>query len=251
MNRNILELKGIRKSFGSFCAVAGVDLKLKEGEIHSIIGPNGAGKTTLFNLITNRLRSDTGKIIFLGKPINHLPAYEIVRLGIAKSFQIVSIYPGLTVFENILCPVMNNLKMNRWFFSNPMSDKRVSDQVHRILKSVELEINSHLRADALSQGDKKRLDLGICLACEPKVMLLDEPTAGMSPEETESTTALIKKIARERGITTLFTEHDMSVVFSISDRTTVLQAGKIIAQGRPDEVKENSAVIKAYLGDDI
>lgn len=241
-----LQTQRITKEFGKLRAVNEVSLEIHNGDIHAIIGPNGAGKSTFFNLITGYHRATSGKVLFKGKEITHLPAYERCRLGITRSFQITSIYPKLTVYESVLMALLSHRKVTLNFFSP--AKKFFKEEVWRILEDVGLTEQADLTGDSLSHGDKKRLELAITLGTEPELLLLDEPTCGMSPEETEATMNLIKKLSIERGITILFTEHDMSVVFGIAKRISVLHQGTLIADGSPEEVRTSEEVQKVYLG---
>jgi branched-chain amino acid transport system ATP-binding protein len=241
-----LMTQGITKEFGRLRAVNDITLEIRQGDIHAIIGPNGAGKSTYFNLITGYHRVTTGKALFKGKEITHLPAYRRCNLGITRSFQITSIYPKLTVYESVLMGLLSHRRVTLDFFSK--AKKHFKEEVWRILEDVGLADQADRLGDSISHGDKKRLELGITLGTEPEVLLLDEPTCGMSPDETESTMIFVKKLVEERGLTILFTEHDMSVVFGIANRISVLHQGSLIADGRPEEVRENENVRKVYLG---
>jgi branched-chain amino acid transport system ATP-binding protein len=241
-----LETQGITKEFGKLLAVNRVTLEIRQGDIHAIIGPNGAGKSTYFNLITGYHQVTAGKALFKGKEITHLPAYHRCKLGITRSFQITSIYPKLTVYESVLMGLMSHHRVTLDFFSS--AKKHFKEEVWRILEDVGLADQANRLGDSISHGDKKRLELGITLGTEPEVLLLDEPTCGMSPDETESTMTFVKKLVEERGLTILFTEHDMSVVFGIAKRISVLHQGTLIADGKPEEVRANEEVRKVYLG---
>lgn len=243
----ILEAKGLTKSFGGVKATDKVNLAVQRGHVHAIIGPNGAGKTTLFNLITGYIRPDSGRVIFKGEDITKLAPWQICRKGIARSFQRVNIYPRLSVLENVRVAVLSQRRKCLSFFSP--AKRMFGDQVLEILDSVGLSEQAAMSAGSLAHGDQKRLELAIALGNEPELLLLDEPTAGMSPEETRDTVELIEALAGERGLTVLFTEHDMAVVFSISKRITVMHQGAIIADGEPEEVRRNKAVQKIYLGE--
>ncbi|MBI4610710.1 MAG: ABC transporter ATP-binding protein [Candidatus Rokubacteria bacterium] len=249
MQRYLLETIRLKKHFGGVRAVDGVDLQVEEGELLAIIGPNGAGKTTLFNLLTGMLRPDSGRVLLAGKDITGLPASEIVRHGIGRSFQLINIFPELTVHENTLVAVLSHLGLT----SKPLASLNKAKGAHA--KATELLARVGLLAEAdrwggsLSRGDQKRLEIAIALAVEPKLLLLDEPTAGMAPVEIQQITRLLTRIAQEAGITVVFTEHDMRVVFSVASRITVMHQGKIIATGRPEEVRVHPGVQEAYLGE--
>jgi branched-chain amino acid transport system ATP-binding protein len=241
-----LETQDISRAFGKLWAVNRVSLDLRQGDIHAIIGPNGAGKSTYFNLITGFHRATTGKVFYKGNDITRLPAYERCNQGITRSFQITSIYPKLTVYESVLMALLSHRKVTLNFFSS--AKKFFKEDVSRILEDVGLADQAQRQGDSISHGDKKRLELAVTVGTEPEILLLDEPTCGMSPEETETTMSLIKKLCEERGITILFTEHDMAVVFGIAKRISVLHQGRLIADGTPQEVRESEDVQKVYLG---
>jgi branched-chain amino acid transport system ATP-binding protein len=243
----ILTVEKVKKSFDGFVAVNGVSLSVKKGEICSIIGPNGAGKTTLFNLITGHLPVDEGKLIFKGIDITRMPSYRICRLGMGRSFQRTNIFPRLTVFQNIQAAVLAHRGESFNFFK-PV-EPFFQEETQAILERVGLKDHAEKVSGSLSYGFQKQLELGIALASEPELLLLDEPTAGMSSQETHHTIELIGRITREKGLTLLFTEHDMEVVFSISERIMVLHQGRLIAEGSPDEVRNNPDVKKVYLGE--
>ena len=243
----ILGVEKVRKSFDGFVAINGVSFSLQKGEICSIIGPNGAGKTTLFNLITGHLRIDEGKLIFKDQDITNRRPYQICRLGIGRSFQRTNIFPRLTVYQNIQAAVLVHQGRSFTFF-RPV-DSFFRKETEEILGRVGLKEYAETVSGSLSYGFQKQLELGIALASEPELLLLDEPTAGMSTQETHQTMELIGKITREKGLTLLFTEHDMEVVFSISQRIMVLHQGRLIAEGAPEEVRKNPEVQKVYLGE--
>jgi len=243
----ILGVEKVRKSFDGFVAINGVSFSLQKGEICSIIGPNGAGKTTLFNLITGHLSIDEGKLIFKDQDITNRRPYQICRLGIGRSFQRTNIFPRLTVYQNIQAAVLVHRGRSFTFF-RPV-DSFFQKETEEILGRVGLKEYGETVSGSLSYGFQKQLELGIALASEPELLLLDEPTAGMSTQETHQTMELIGKITREKGLTLLFTEHDMEVVFSISQRIMVLHQGRLIAEGTPEEVRKNPEVQKVYLGE--
>lgn len=247
MGEIILEVEKIKKSFDGFVAVNGVSLYVKRKEICSIIGPNGAGKTTLFNLITGHLKADNGKVTFKGINISNLPPYKICRLGIGRSFQRTNIFPRLTVFQNIQAALVAQRGKSLNFFQRV--DDLFKEEAQEILEGVGLKEFRDTMSGSLSYGYQKQLELGIALANNPKLLLLDEPTAGMSAQETHQTIAMIEKISREKDLTLLFTEHDMEVVFSISERVLVLHQGKLIAEGTAEEIRQNKEVQKVYLGE--
>jgi branched-chain amino acid transport system ATP-binding protein len=241
-----LQTQGIAKDFGKLRAVNEVTLEIQKGDTHAIIGPNGAGKSTYFNLITGYHRATLGKVLFKGKEITNLPAYHRCKLGITRSFQITSIYPKLSVYESVLMGLLSHRGITLDFFSS--AKKHFKEEVWRILEDVGLADQANRSGDSISHGDKKRLELGITLGTEPELLLLDEPTCGMSPDETESTMLFVKKLVEEKGLTVLFTEHDMNVVFGIAKRISVLHQGTLIADGSPQEVRASAEVQKVYLG---
>jgi branched-chain amino acid transport system ATP-binding protein len=241
-----LQTENLVKDFGKLRAVNGVTLSIQRGDIHAIIGPNGAGKSTFFNLITGYHVADAGRVTFKGKEITRVPSYRRCKLGITRSFQITSIFPKFNVYESVLTALLSHRGATSNLFSP--ANNFFKDEVWRILEDVGLSDQAHLTGDSISHGDKKRLELAVTLGTEPQLLLLDEPTCGMSPEETENTMILVKKLAEERGLTILFTEHDMGVVFGIARRISVLHQGTLIADGNPDEVRASEEVQKVYLG---
>jgi branched-chain amino acid transport system ATP-binding protein len=244
----ILEIRGLTKSFGGVMAVAGVDLLVREGDIHSIIGPNGAGKSTLFNLVSGYFPCDKGKVFFKGEDITGFSTQKRVKMGMGRSFQVTNIFPKLTVFENIQAVILYTKGKGLTLFSD--AGKLVREDTEKILEMVGLKDKLGEPAGVLAAGDRKRLELGIVLATRPDLLLLDEPTCGMSPVETSNTIELIRKIAEERSLTVLFTEHKMDMVFSIASRITVLNFGAIIAAGEPHEIRCDEKVRQIYFGED-
>jgi branched-chain amino acid transport system ATP-binding protein len=242
----MLHVKGIRKAFGDFKAVRGADLRVEKGELVAVIGPNGAGKTTLFNLVTGQLRADSGTIRFEGEEISRLPAHVICRRGIARSFQIANIFPRLTVFRNVQVSVLSQHKLSEKFFYP--TQKLAVEETLAILNTVGLAERANEIAGSLSHGDKRVLEIAIALGNEPRLLVLDEPTAGMSPEETKTTLALIRHLADSRGLTILFCEHDMEVVFNVAQQIMVMRRGETLVQDAPEAIKANTEVQEAYLG---
>jgi branched-chain amino acid transport system ATP-binding protein len=242
----MLEVRGLSKSFGGFLAVNKATLDVSNGEIVAVIGPNGAGKTTLFNLVTGILRPDEGQVIFKGEEITGLPAHRTCKKGITRSFQVVNIFSRLTVFENVRISVLSQQgKTYHWFTP---SREFVNEETGEILESVGLINKRDNVCGALSHGDQKVLEIAIALAGKPELLILDEPTAGMSPEETARCIDLIKRLSQSLGLTILFCEHDMELVFAIAQRIMVMVRGSTIVQGLPDEVRCNQQVQDAYLG---
>ena len=242
----MLQVEAVDKSFEDFKAVNGANLTIGKGEVVAVIGPNGAGKTTLFNLITGQLKRDKGKIIFKGEDISELPPYLICKKGIARSFQIANIFPRLTVFGNVQVAILSYQGRSSNLF-RPALNIAV-EETRSILASVSLLDKAKNIAGSLSHGDQKILEMAIALGNEPELLILDEPTAGMSPEETLATMELIKRLAQIRGLTILFCEHDMDIVFSIAQSIMVMRQGRTIIQGSPEEVRSNKEVQEAYLG---
>ncbi|MFO7667142.1 MAG: ABC transporter ATP-binding protein [Desulfobacterales bacterium] len=242
----MLLVENLRISFDGFAAVSDAQLQVRKGEVVAVIGPNGAGKTTLFNLITGQLKADGGRIIFKDENLTGMPPHEICRRGVSRSFQIVNIFSRLTVFENVRVAVISYNKSTFNLFSRA-KDIAVSE-TEDILKSVGLFGKADRISGSLSHGDQKVLEMAVALGNRPELLILDEPTAGMSPEETRNTLELMKLLSRDRGITILFCEHDMELVFSIANRIMVMQHGRTIIQGEPDAVRNDSQVQEAYLG---
>lgn len=245
----LLVVSNLTKSFGKMNALYRVNCRVAEKELLAIIGPNGAGKTTFFNSITGRFPLTAGEVLFKGEKISGLPTHKIVEKGISRSFQIVNLYPDLTVFSNVRIGVLAHQKKAMRFFKPVDEMAEVTEEVYRILDLVRLRERATVVASALSHGDQKCLEMGMALANHPELLLLDEPTAGMSPEETKYTIELIKDVWKRTGNTIVFTEHDLEMVFSISTRILVLQMGQVIAEGSVEEVRRNPKVQEAYLGE--
>ncbi|MBI5029079.1 MAG: ABC transporter ATP-binding protein [Chloroflexi bacterium] len=244
----MLQVQGVTKSFDDFMAVSHANLSVPNGALVAVIGPNGAGKTTLFNLITGQHKPDNGKIVFCGQEIGGLPAYEICRRGIGRAFQIANIFHRLTVFENVQVAVLAQQKKSTNLF-HPASSL-VVHETNAILEHTGLAKKSNRLAGMLSHGDQRILEIAIALGTQPKLLILDEPTAGMSPEETSATMQLVGRLAHHQGITILFCEHDMDIVFSVAQSIMVMRHGETIIQGTPDAVRQNREVQEAYLGSD-
>jgi branched-chain amino acid transport system ATP-binding protein len=246
----LLETTNLVKRFGGIVATDDVNVTIDQGERVSLIGPNGAGKSTFINLVTRMLDPTEGDIFFKGESITGLEPHEVVQRGMSKSFQTASIFPELTVEENARIAAFaaehGSFRFN--FFRHEDAYPGVTEVARNVLRSVELFEQRNREAAELGYGDKRRLEIGIALASEPDVLLMDEPTAGMSPEETRSTVDLINQVKSEMDLTFLLVEHDMEIVFSISDRIIVLNRGSVIAEGPPEEVKGDPEVQEAYLG---
>jgi branched-chain amino acid transport system ATP-binding protein len=246
----ILETKNLYKSFGALQAVNNVSLQMEEGSLTSVIGPNGAGKTTFFNLISGRYVPDSGAVLLRGENVAGLPPHVLVRKGMGRSFQITNIFPELTVLTNVSVALTASSGRSFDCLHALNASRDILEEAHSIVDSVGLSEYKDYRGSALSHGDRKLLEFAMVLAMKPIIMLLDEPTAGMNQEETNNTVRLIREISRERNITVILTEHDIDLVFSISDRIAVLNQGLLIAEGTPDEIRTNALVKKAYLGED-
>ena len=243
----MLAVRGVRKSFDGFVAVSDASVTVAKGQIAAIIGPNGAGKTTLFNLITGHLQPEAGVVELEGRDITGLPPHDVCRLGMGRSFQRTNIFPKLTVFQNVQAAFLSHRGRGRDLWSRV--DRLYRDETDALLASLGLLERAGEVSGFLSHGGQKQLELGIALASEPSLLLLDEPTAGMSVTETRETIRLVERIARERGLTLLFTEHDMEVVFSIAQKIAVLHQGRLIADGTPAEVRADPEVRRVYLGE--
>jgi len=247
----LLEVRNVVKSFGGLRALQDVSLSVAKGEIRAVIGPNGAGKSTLFNVMTGLLKPDTGDVVFEGEPITGMPPHRIIRKGIGRSFQITNIFPRMSVFENVQVALFSHHRTGNNPFSLARKSTRVGAEALALLDQVGLAEKYDASASVLSHGDQKRLEIAISLASRPKLLMLDEPTAGMSRFESRETVSLLQRISREQGLTLIFTEHDMDIVFAISEKIMVLQQGAVIADGTPAEIKANPDVRKAYLGEEI
>jgi branched-chain amino acid transport system ATP-binding protein len=242
----VLEVKALSKSFGGFTAVKSANLSVEKGEIVAVIGPNGAGKTTLFNLITGVLKPENGQVIFKGEDITRLPSYEICKKGISRSFQVVNVFQRLSIFENVQISILSR-ERKTWNLFTP-SAKLAVEETNEILESVGLMGKKGRTTGLISHGDRKVLEIAMALGGNPELLILDEPTAGMAPEETSRCIELIKDLSGKRGLTILFCEHDMEIVFGIANRIMVMVRGGTIIQGSCDEVRSNQAVQEAYLG---
>ena len=250
---NILELKGLRKQFGGLVAVNDVDLGLEEGEIRGLIGPNGSGKTTLFNLISGFLQPTKGKVIWRGKDITGKPVHSIVKEGVVRTFQLTTLLKDMTALQNVVigCHLHVEMGLLKQVFGAARKrekEKAVKKRAESLLKTMGIEGVKDDPAGALPHGYQRALNLVIALASEPKLLLLDEPTTGMNPVETKEFMDRIKMLRDERSITIILVEHDMKAVMSNCEKITVMDFGKKIAEGSPEEVSKNEEVIEAYLG---
>ena len=245
---SVLEVRNATKRFGSLVAVRDVSLTVGEGELRAIIGPNGAGKTTFFNLISGFFRPSSGTILFDGRDITTVPADRRVVMGIGRTFQITEIFPELTVFENvrISTEVADGYRMRPWLGSQQTA--AVHRQVEETLKLTGLDAKADRLVGELSHGDQRATEIAMALALRPRLLLLDEPTAGMGEQETYDITQLVRKLHRDGKLTILLIEHDMRVIFHLADRITVLDQGSLLAEGTPEEIANSEVVQAAYLG---
>lgn len=241
-----LSLSEVTKSFGKAHIIRGVDLNVMPEEIHAVIGPNGAGKSTLFNLISGRFAPTSGDIRLFGQQIHGCTAQSLVHKGLARSFQITKLFPSLTVHRNAEVACIATLPLHRALFRTVSNDQEVQSRVGRLLAQVQLTRFADELAGSLSYAQQRALEVALTLASAPRVLLLDEPMAGMSADEARHTSELIRSI--RSGLTVLMIEHDMDVVFSLADRVTVLVNGSVLATGTPNEIREHPAVLEAYLG---
>jgi branched-chain amino acid transport system ATP-binding protein len=245
----ILEVQAVNKSFRGLRALCDVNLRVEQGSVHAIIGPNGAGKSTLLNCFVGRLTPDTGAVLFDGRSLIGLAPHEINQAGVVRVFQTPEIFADLSLVENVIIPTLARrdgaFAVNAWSRADAQAD--VVDKAEQVLDDVGLADQRHVIAGTLSRGDKRRLELAMCLVQDPKLLLLDEPTAGMSRADTNRTIDLLKRIG-ERGITKIIIEHDMQVVFSLASRISVLAQGTVIAEGDPASIKGDPRVQEAYLG---
>jgi branched-chain amino acid transport system ATP-binding protein len=248
---DFLRTEKLRKYFGVVSAADDIDLQIDEGVLTSIIGPNGAGKTTVINLLTGNVLADSGKIFFYNEEITHLPTHKRVKKGICRSFQIMNIFPKLSVFENLQIPIFSLFNQSLSFFKPVRRHTDVNERVEQLLNEIGLADKKDLPAGTLSHGDQRLLEIGLAMAPEPKLLFLDEPTAGMNPVERVKVLENIRRLSKEKHSTFVIVEHDMDIVFSLSDRIIVLHRGQILADGIPDEIKQNEDVRKVYLGEEI
>ena len=247
----ILETRGLSNSFGRICTADNLNITIEEGLLTSIIGPNGAGKSTLINLLTGYLPVQSGTIVFRGKEITRFPIHRRVRQGICRSFQIVNVFSGLTVAQNVMIPVLSLAGRSWRPFAKVSSERDAHREVEEILARVGLSAERETLANALSHGDQRLLEVGVALAARPTLLFLDEPTAGMNPVERSRLLEDIRRLAREGQTTFVVVEHDMDVVFSLSERIIVLHRGVIIGDGPPEEIKNDRTVKEVYLGEDV
>lgn len=247
-NDIILETRSLRREFGALVAVNDVSIQVEAGALHSIIGPNGAGKTTFFNLLSGNIAPTSGQVIYKGKDITHLPVHRTAHLGIGRSFQITNLFPNLTVFENIRLAAQALGPDNFRMFRSAGHFKRYIDRTWEIIAQVGLTERALNIARTLPHGDQRKLELGMILASDPELLLLDEPTAGMASEQVPELIELIQAIQETGNKTVMLVEHNMNVVMSVSDKITVMHQGELLAEGTPAEISANERVQQAYLG---
>ncbi|WP_445503465.1 ABC transporter ATP-binding protein [Microvirga sp. G4-2] len=242
----ILELVNVSKSFGGFRALTDVSFSVVAGESHALIGPNGAGKSTLVNVLCGQIAADSGKVLFESRDISGLAAHQIARKGVGRTFQVSRTYRHMSVYENMLSAFIGS-GSGRYSLSRSLLDDH-RDRVTAALQSVGLETCTHLSVEKLSPGDRKRLEFGMALAGDPKLLVLDEPTAGMGLIERQDLMRMVTQVVKERSVALLFVEHDIDIVFTLADRITVLAQGKVLAAGQPQEIAANKQVQDVYLG---
>lgn len=251
MSRVLLETRGLRKAFGRVQVANGLDLAFEAGVMTSVIGPNGAGKSTLINMLSGLISPDSGEILFQGRNITRMPIHRRVRMGLCRSFQVVNVFPELSASENIQIPVLAACGRASRPFLPLVGDRMVRQETEMILAQVGLSHAADLKATSLSHGDQRLLEIGIALAARPTLLFLDEPTAGMNPVERARILEGIKRISEEGKTTFVIVEHDMDVVFSLSDRIVVLHHGDIIGDGTKEEIRASPKVREVYLGDEV
>ncbi|HXZ36852.1 MAG TPA: ABC transporter ATP-binding protein [Thermodesulfobacteriota bacterium] len=244
----ILQLQGIYKDFEGLEVLFGINLAIQQGERHAIIGPNGAGKSTIFNIITGKYLPSKGNIFFKGQDVTGTSPYKLNRHGLARSFQITNIFRTMTVFQNVRNAILSRNKIRYNLFSRLDRMMNIQEQTDEVLEQIGLLDRKDVVAGLLSYGQQRALEIGLTIATEPELILLDEPTAGMSSEETREAVKLIGRVTQ--GRTLIIVEHDMEVVFSLADRITVIYYGEILASGPPDEIRQNQKVKDAYLGEE-
>ncbi len=244
---NYLHIKDIHKDFSGLKVLTGVDFKVREKERHAVIGPNGAGKTTLFNIISGKFKPSSGAILFKGQDVSGKPAHALNRLGLARSFQITNVFQELSVFENVLSGVRSRLGLHYHFFKRPVSDRAIVEKTEAIIARVGLSAVQDQPASSLSYGQQRALEIGITLSTEPELILLDEPTAGMTREETDQAIKMIDQVTA--GRTLIIIEHDMEVVFSLAHTISVLHYGTILVSDTPGKIRSDQRVKDAYLGE--
>ena len=247
----ILEVKNVNKNFGGLKALSEVNLSVRENSVHAIIGPNGAGKSTLLNCLVGKLIPDTGSVMFDGQSVLGRSPYEINQMGISRVFQTPEIFGDLTVMENMLIPIFakRDGAFRMHAYESVANERQIIERAEQVLEDMNMADKRHMHSASMSRGDKRRLEIAMCLSQEPRLLLLDEPTAGMARADTNNTIALLKEIKEKRDITIAIIEHDMHVVFSLADRITVLAQGMPLVEDEPQNIKGNPKVREAYLGE--
>lgn len=251
MDPSLMDIRNLNKAFGTVVTAKNLNFSLAPGVLTSIIGPNGAGKSTLINILTGFIPPDSGEVLFQGRDITREPIDRRVRLGLCRSFQVANVFGNLSLFENIAIPVLALNKKSTGFLRSVKNDKEVKTEVDKVLNRIGLLDQSHVSAGALSHGDRRLLEVGIALAARPRLLFLDEPTAGMNPMERTRILQNIRDLSEEGAVTFVIIEHDMDVVFSLSERVIVLYRGQVIGDGTPEQVKANSQVREVYLGEEV
>ena len=247
MTEPILRIEGLAKRFGGLEALGGVNLSVARGDFRAIIGPNGAGKSTFFNTMTGLLKPDAGRVLFEGQDVTGEPPHRLARRGVARTFQITSVFPDLTALENVQVSLLAHARQSWsvWPKARPLHTARAAE----LLALVGLDKAAQRLAGTLAHGDQKRLELAIALAGEPRLLLLDEPTAGMAAQERLQSIRLVHRVAKDLGLSCVFTEHDMAVVFAVATHITVMHQGRVLAEGTPAEVRSRREVQQVYLGE--
>ena len=245
----LLETSGLTKSFGRMVAVDRVDLAVSEGELTAVIGPNGAGKTTLFNVVTGKLRPTAGRVRFQGEDITDLPPHAVIRRGIGRSFQVTNLFPELPVFDSLRVAALSHLRLTGRLLPAHHRTRAAAGEAEQLLRELGLEAHGDRLCGTLSHADQRAVEIGLALAGRPRLLFLDEPTAGMGAEETAAMVGLLHGLARRNGLTVVLVEHDMHVVFALAERIVVMHQGRIIADGPPAAVRDHPGVREAYLGE--
>ena len=251
MTEPLMEVQHLYQAFGRVITAEDINLRFHRGVITSIIGPNGAGKSTFINMMTGSIPPDSGRIMFEGKDITSLPIHKRVRLGVCRSFQVVDVFPELTVFENVEIPILAAQRRAWKMFGLVTNERSVHEEVMEILTKVGLDANADLLANALSHGDQRLLEVAIALAARPKLLFLDEPTAGMNPIERKRILQGIRELSQEKKTTFVIVEHDMDIVFALSERIIVLHHGEVISDGTSEQTRTNDRVREVYLGEEV
>lgn len=250
MSSQFLQVEKVTKTFGHFVALEDVSLTIQAGKTTALIGPNGAGKTTFYNVISGRMAPTSGVVKFCGKPISGSPPHKINKSGISRSFQITNVFKELTVLENVMVPLVSHYNLGHKLWQVVNRNAQLESRAMELLDKLGIAQLAKFHAGILSHGDKRLLELAIVLATEPRLVLLDEPTAGMTPDEVHATIELIRKLAASGQYTFFITEHDMKVVFGLAERIIVFHRGKVLAEGSAEEIRSNPEVRTAYLGEE-